>query len=121
MTNDGASVTSALKLVLGNRVTSGSVQVDSGAGYVDSDVRSKLIRTACWAMKQEGLRCQLIEGFGASDSRFFSDVFQVFDIGPVGDNLHGSNEWVSLSSIGKNSDFFLRLLKGLKQSPDDLT
>jgi len=121
MTNEGGPLRETIMKVLKPTLRSVSVDVSDGAGYVDSDPQSRLIRTASWALKQQGMRCQLIEGFGASDSRFFSRQAQVFDFGPLGENLHGANEWVLLHSIEENAKFFHRLIDGLVQDPTGFT
>lgn len=116
MTNDGASVKESMMHVLGDWDRLESVEVNSGAGYVDSDVNSRLIRAARIALDKVGIPVRLVEGFGASDSRYFADAGEgIFDFGPEGDNLHGPNEWVSISSIRQTADFYYELIATLLQ------
>ncbi|TFG05288.1 M20/M25/M40 family metallo-hydrolase [Candidatus Thorarchaeota archaeon] len=112
MTNDGSTVTSAIEAAAGEFVRFDSVTASSGIGYVESDRDSHLIQAAEIALEDVGIPFQLVEGFGGSDSRYFSGYgSDLFDFGPEGDNLHGPNEWVELSSIEKNAEFFYRLVE----------
>ncbi|MHA2378303.1 MAG: M20/M25/M40 family metallo-hydrolase [Candidatus Thorarchaeota archaeon] len=121
MTNDGESVKQAIQHSLNGKVDVFSLKVLPGAGYVETDPDSFLIRAAKWALKKENIRTRLIEGFGASDSRFFAGAgCELFDFGPRGGNTHGPNEWVSLSSIEENASFFYTLLEVLTRKPDAL-
>ncbi len=111
MTNDRDAVQNGFETALQGKVELYSIQVESGSGYVDSSLDSKLIRSAIWALRKEGIDYSVGEGYGASDSRYFIDPrVQVFDFGPRGDNVHGPNEWVSLTSIEQNAAFFQTLL-----------
>ncbi len=114
MTNDSDAVRDAFSKVLGVSDSLESLTVYSGAGYVDSPVDSPLIGAARSALVQVGIPVRLAEGFGASDSRHFATSgAQIFDFGPMGDNLHGPNEWVSLSSIVRTSRFYYELVRML--------
>ena len=120
MTNDSESVEEAFKQALLGRVDLFSLKTYRGAGFVNSNPKSKLIRAAEWALQKEGISYNLMEGYGASDSRFFADSSLVFDFGPIGGNLHGPNEWVSLKSIEEISDFYLSLIDVLVREPASL-
>ncbi len=114
MTNDNEAVKKAIEDAIEDKLELFSLRVSKGAGYVESDPNSRLIRAMKWALEKEGVSVQLIEGFGGSDSRYFAGQgSDVFDFGPEGDNLHGANEWVSLSSLQKNAEVFHRLLEVL--------
>ncbi|TXT57597.1 MAG: Succinyl-diaminopimelate desuccinylase [Candidatus Thorarchaeota archaeon] len=116
MTNDGDAVQAAFEKALQGKVENASVKVHAGIGYVDSPPDSELIQAAEWALRKENIRYKLIEGYGASDSRYFAGHgADVFDFGPRGGNLHGPNEWVSLESIQENARFFYTLAEGLSR------
>ncbi len=116
MTNDGSSIEVAFENALRSRVESFSVKAYGGKGYVNSDPNSKLIQAAESALQKEGIKYKLIEGYGASDSRYFAGKgSDLFDFGPRGDNLHGPNEWVSISSLKENARFFYALVKLLTE------
>ncbi|MHA1930614.1 MAG: M20/M25/M40 family metallo-hydrolase [Candidatus Thorarchaeota archaeon] len=118
MTNNGDEVYEAFERALKGRVDVLSIEVHAGIGFVDSDPDAPLMRAACWALEQEGIAYDVVEGFGGSDSRYFAGHgSDVFDFGPRGDNLHGSNEWVSLSSLEENARFFYRLIEVLAMDP----
>ena len=114
MTNDNEAVKKAIEDSIESKIDLFSLRVSSGAGYVESNPDSQIIRAMKWALAKEEVPVRLIEGFGGSDSRYFSGQgSDLFDFGPEGDNLHGANEWVSLSSIQKNTEVFYRLLEVL--------
>jgi succinyl-diaminopimelate desuccinylase len=116
MTNDGETVQKAIDEAIRGKLDLFSLKVNAGVGYVDSDPDSRLIRAAKWALEKEGIPVTVVEGFGGSDSRYFAgDRADVFDFGPRGDNLHGPNEWVSLSSLSENAEFFHTLVEVLSR------
>jgi succinyl-diaminopimelate desuccinylase len=111
MTNDEEAVKSAFENALKNRVDLFSLQVHPGIGYVDCNPDSQLIKAARWALEKEGITYRIIEGFGASDSRFFAgEGADLFDFGPIGDNIHGVNEWVSIESLRTTSEVYHTLI-----------
>ncbi|MFW9918369.1 MAG: M20/M25/M40 family metallo-hydrolase [Candidatus Thorarchaeota archaeon] len=121
MTNDGESIDRAFAKALKDRVDVFSLKVHGGIGYVNSDPNSKLIRAAEWALQKEGISYKLMEGYGASDSRYFAGKgADLFDFGPRGDNLHGPNEWVSLVSLEENARFFHSLIEVLARDPSPI-
>ncbi|MGQ4870951.1 MAG: M20/M25/M40 family metallo-hydrolase [Candidatus Thorarchaeota archaeon] len=114
MTNDSTSVRESIMALLEDWSDLESLEVHAGAGYVDNDPNSSLITAARRALKDLGLPVRLTEGFGASDSRHFAGTgASIFDFGVEGDNLHGPNEWVSISSISKTAEFFHHLIQVL--------
>ncbi len=113
MTNDKISVKRAFEMNLADILGNVEVSVVSGAGFVNVDVNSHLIRAAMNALERLSMNVVLTEGSGASDSRYFADSAELFDFGPIGLNLHGPNENVSLSSIIKNGEFYYELLREL--------
>jgi len=116
MTNDGESVKKSIEDAIRGHLEVFSLKVVGGVGYVESDPDSRLIKAMRWALDKEGVTYKLIEGFGGSDSRYFAGQgADLFDFGPEGDNLHGANEWVSLSSIQQNAEVFHTLLEVLSR------
>jgi succinyl-diaminopimelate desuccinylase len=114
MTNDNEEVERSIQEATKGKLEVFSLKVLSGAGYVDVDPDSRLIRAMKWALEKEGIFYSVIEGFGGSDSRYFaSQGVELFDFGPKGDNVHGPNEWVFLPSIIQNADAFHTLIEVL--------
>ena len=112
MTNDAEAVKASFQEAILGKLDVFSLTVHAGVGYVESDPSSRLIRAASFALKKMGIPVQLVEGFGGSDSRYFAgEGSDVFDFGPRGDNLHGANEWVSISSLSENAEFFFTLVE----------
>ena len=121
MTNDAEAVKAAFQEALKGLVDIFSLQVHAGIGYVDCDPDSHLIRATRWALEKEGIPYRIIEGFGGSDSRYFAgEGVDLFDFGPVGDNVHGANEWVSIKSIKENAEVFHTLIDVLIRKPGSL-
>ena len=121
MTNDDEAVKDAFQDALKNRVDLFSLQVYPGIGYVNCDPNSHLIKAARWSLEKEGIPYRILEGFGASDSRFFAgEGADLFDFGPLGDNVHGANEWVSIQSLQQNAEFFHTLIDVLIRKPGSL-
>ncbi|MDF1539391.1 MAG: M20/M25/M40 family metallo-hydrolase, partial [Candidatus Thorarchaeota archaeon] len=121
MTDDNEAVQDAFTKAISSKVELFSLRVPGSAGCVNSDPGSKLIRAAEWALKKEEINYKLMEGYGASDSRYFAGQgADVFDFGPRGNNLHGPNEWVSLSSIEENARFFYTLIEVLTRKPSPI-
>jgi succinyl-diaminopimelate desuccinylase len=119
MTNDDEAVKLAIENVLKGRVDLFSLQVHPGVGYVDCDPDSQLIRAARWTLEKEGIPYRIIEGFGASDSRYFAgEGADLFDFGPIGDNIHGVNEWVSIDSLRTTSEVYHTLIDVLLRKRD---
>ncbi len=116
MTNDAEQVMKGFENAIRGKLTVESIDVHAGIGYVDSDPDSRLIRAARKALEEESIFYSIVEGFGGSDSRYFAGHgSDVFDFGPRGNNLHGPNEWVSLSSLEENARFFECLLQVLAE------
>ncbi|MCK5237968.1 MAG: M20/M25/M40 family metallo-hydrolase [Candidatus Thorarchaeota archaeon] len=121
MTDDNETVQDAFTKAISEKVELYSIRVPQTAGCVNSDRNSRLIRAAEWSLKKEGIKYKVMEGYGASDSRYFAGhTADVFDFGPKGDNLHGPNEWVSLSSLEENARFFYSLIEVLSRDPSPL-
>ncbi len=121
ITADAEPVQAAFERALDGKVELYSLRVERGAGPVDSDPSSRLIRAAEWALQKEGIEYRLMEGFGASDSRYFADGrAEVFDFGPRGGNVHGPDEWVSLRSIEEDAAFYHMLIEVLLRGPAGL-
>jgi succinyl-diaminopimelate desuccinylase len=120
MTNDGEAVERSIQEAVRGKLDLFSLKVVGGAGYVDVDPNSRLIRAMKWALEKEGIFYNIIEGFGGSDSRYFAGQgAELFDFGPEGNNIHGPNEWVSLSSLRENANVFYTMIEVLtrKKSP----
>ncbi|UCE09787.1 MAG: M20/M25/M40 family metallo-hydrolase [Candidatus Thorarchaeota archaeon] len=110
MTNDAEAVHQSFEKSLEGRLDLFSMKVIPGPGFVDVDPDSRLIRAAKWALEKLGVFYQINEGFGASDSRYFAGQgAELFDFGPIGGNVHGTNEWVSLSSIEENAELYFMI------------
>jgi len=121
MTNDGEAVDAAFQDSLKGRVDYFSLKVHAGIGFVNCDPDSRLIRAARWALEKEGIPYRVVEGFGGSDSRYFApEGVDLFDFGPLGDNVHGANEWVSIESLKENATVFHTLVEVLFRRPSSI-
>lgn len=93
------------------------LEVRTGPGkYLNTPPTARLVREAVQALKDEGFSPEPIEGAGASDSRYFADIVaEAIDIGPIGEGVHGPNEWVDITSLKKLSRVFVRLAERLSR------
>jgi succinyl-diaminopimelate desuccinylase len=86
------------------------VEVRGGSGWLNTPEAAPIVARAVEALNELGIAASPIEREGASDSRFFSPLgVQAIDIGPLGGNMHGSDEYVLLSSLDTLSRFYARL------------
>jgi succinyl-diaminopimelate desuccinylase len=112
MTDDHEEVERSIEEAVKGKLDLFSLKVLAGAGYVDVDSNSRLIRSMRWALEKEGIYYIVAEGFGGSDSRYFArHGVELFDFGPEGNNIHGPNEWVLLSSIVANAKAFHTMIE----------
>ncbi len=84
-----------------------------GGGYSYTPKDSVLVNKAVEAAKLVGIDPTHIEQEGATDSRFFSNEqrkIPSIELGPLGGNIHGHNEWVDLNSISKVGRFYEQLV-----------
>lgn len=86
------------------------------AGYLFTHPDSPLVRATLEALGELGEEETLMEGPGASDSRFFTPYgVETIDFGPRGGNIHGPNEYVEIDSLKKLPEVYekvaLKLLR----------
>ncbi len=83
-------------------------------GYLYTPPISPLVKTFKNALEFMGEEPRLIEGAGASDSRYFTiHGVEAVDFGPRGGNIHGVNEFVEVSSLKKLPYIYLKVVKEL--------
>lgn len=91
------------------------IEVRSGHGYLYTNKNSILVRIAKQVLEEINVKPKIIELPGASDSRYFSPIgIECIDIGPIGGNIHGPNEWVELWSVIKLVKFYKKIPIALK-------
>jgi len=79
----------------------------------DSD-HEMVRRVQSIAQQVEGRNVELIREHGGTDARYFSEVgIPAFLYGPVGGDLHGKNEWVSIPSLLQQYEINMKLLQSL--------
>lgn len=93
--NEALAVVSSVlpaECILKETVSASPLQTDSNHHMVQ--------RIQSIAQRIEGRDIELIREHGGTDARFFSEAgIPAFLYGPVGGDLHGANEWVSVSSL----------------------
>lgn len=109
------AVEEALRSVVEAVLPEAELDVRAGPGkYLYTPPTARLVREALRALKEEGFSPEPIEGAGASDSRYFTDlVAEAIDIGPIGGNVHGPNEWVDIASLERLVRVYVGLAKSL--------
>lgn len=86
----------------------GPLQTDPADGQV-----KLLQRTASFVLKKSVI---IGRDHGASDARYFNRFnIPAFIYGPIGGDLHGANEWVSLKSLLQHIEINFLVLKELSQ------
>ncbi|MFX1475989.1 MAG: M20/M25/M40 family metallo-hydrolase [Promethearchaeota archaeon] len=116
MTTDTAAEEAAINAVLKEQLIGidYTLTVHMGKAYMNTPSTTRIVTTAQEIANQLGLDRSLIEMGGASDNRHFTDrPIEAIDFGPVGNNIHGPNEYVVLDSIPKVASFYTRLVKSL--------
>jgi len=118
MTIDGRAVEEALHTLMKESAPDLEYQIHvrMGPAYMQTSPKSRLVQTARKVAKQLGLEDEIIELAGATDTRHFADrPVEAIDYGPLGGNVHGSNEYVLLDSIPRTATFYTSLLRSLHQ------
>jgi succinyl-diaminopimelate desuccinylase len=91
-----------------------TIEVRWGGGYVWTPVDHVLVKEALSIATSHGLPAEAHEQEGATDSRYFSSMgIPCIDVGPVGENIHGNNEFVSVASISSVASFLAHLCRRL--------
>ena len=86
------------------------LEVRGGSGYLYTPREANIVKTASMVLESIDVKPRIIELPGASDSRYFSPLgVECIDIGPIGGNIHGPNEWVNLESLRKLVEFYRRI------------
>ena len=94
----------------------GDIGVRGSVGPVNTPEDSLLITKAKEIAKELQLSEKPIEMGGATDSRFFSALqIPAIEFGPLGGNVHGSNEYVEIRSLEIVRDFYLKLVQILER------
>lgn len=113
--SDAEAVEEALREVVNAVLPEAYLEVRTGPGkYLNTPPTARLVQEALNALMEEGFNPEPIEGAGASDSRYFTDkVREAIDMGPIGGNVHGPNEWVDISSLERLTRVYARLAERL--------
>ncbi len=100
MLNDKDVVESIFSSILEKRLSNFQVEVKCSGHYVYTPKDAPLVTAARSVLERHRLNPRCLERGGATDGRHFaSEGVEVIDLGPVGGNLHGSNEWVEKRSL----------------------
>ncbi len=91
-----------------------NVEVRGRPAYLYTETEAELVKTFVKVLEELGVKFELGEGAGASDSRYYSPKgIQAVDFGPLGGNVHGPNEWVDLNSLKILPDIYHRVVTNL--------
>ncbi len=113
MTINKDSIREVLDHVLENSLQSKyELTVKGGKGYLYTDPKSSLVKWAQEVSRKLGLPDKPVEAGGASDSRYYSPRgVESIDYGPLGGNIHGPNEYVSIIHLYKTVEFYKELAR----------
>ncbi len=107
MALDRRAVEEGLRTVLDEVLGDYDLRVSGGSGWLYTPRGSRLVELALKVQAELGLPEEPIEAGGASDSRYFSPKgVEAFDYGPLGGNIHGPDEYVSLEHLEKAVSFY---------------
>ena len=109
------AVEEVLRSVVDAMLPGAGLEVRTGPGeYLNTPPIARLVNEALKALREEGFSPEPVEGAGASDSRYFTDIVaEAIDMGPIGGNVHGPNEWVDIASLERLSRVFAKLARRL--------
>ncbi len=114
MTNDKDEVKRILKSILEKHLSAFDITTKCSGHFIYTPENAPLVRAARTVLEQNNLTPQLLERGGATDGRHFATQgAQVIDLGPIGGNLHGSNEWVDKDSLLKLVELYATLPQAL--------
>ncbi len=115
ISDDAESVKAAVRQAVEDYVGEGvEVAIESHGGYLLTPRDSRLVNEALVVLRSLGVEPRVAEMAGASDSGHFSPLgMEVIDFGPLGGNIHGPDEYVSLSSLKLTARFYLELANRL--------
>ncbi len=107
MTLDRSAVEEGLRAVLDEVLGDYDLRVSGGSGWLYTPRSSRLVSLALNVQAELGLPREPVEAGGASDSRYFSPRgVEAIDYGPLGGNIHGPDEYVSLEHLEKAVSFY---------------
>lgn len=88
-----------------------SVTCAGSAGYFNTPDDHILVRSASDVLKTHNMLSRPCEQEGASDARYASmHAIPVIDLGPLGGEVHGSNEWIDLKSLKRFASIYEELV-----------
>ncbi|MBY8999735.1 MAG: M20/M25/M40 family metallo-hydrolase [Candidatus Heimdallarchaeota archaeon] len=96
------------------------IDLKGSIGPVETPKESPLIQKSIKVAQAMNLSPEPIEMGGATDSRWFSYLgIPTIEFGPLGGNVHGSNEYVEISSLERVSKFYQKLYIELTKVVDE--
>ncbi len=114
MSMDRSAVEEDLRRVLDEVLGDYALELSGGSGWLYTPRSARLVGLALSVQRSLGLPGEPIEAGGASDARFFSPRgVEAIDYGPLGGNIHGPDEHVSLEHLGKAVLFYRRIAEAI--------
>ena len=114
MSNDAKEIERYFKKIAEKYSIVGNIEVIGSVGPVNTPITSPLIKESIQVAKGMNLSSIPIEMGGATDSRFFSTYnIPTIEFGPLGNNVHGANENVKISSLEIVRKFYYELITEL--------
>ena len=100
---------------LGTLANEAEVTCSGTSGYFHTSIENPLVTTASKVLEKYSLPSEACEQEGASDARYVPGI-PVIDLGPKGGNIHGSNEFIDLSSMKLFSSIYEEIVTSLLTS-----
>jgi succinyl-diaminopimelate desuccinylase len=90
------------------------VSCTGSAGYFHTPANHVLVKIVSEVLKSHRMISIPCEQEGASDARYASKYgVPVIDLGPLGGEIHGSNEWIDLDSLDKFALIYEEIIRKL--------
>ncbi len=114
MTTNKRALDNSIRGVLREVLPDAEASIKGGSGYLYTPNSSTIVKKAIVINKSLGLCKEPVEGAGASDSRYFSPKgVEAIDYGPLGENIHGPDEFVYISHLYKSIKFYRKMAESL--------
>jgi len=102
----------AFKHKLDKLATEAEITCPGSSGYFHTSIYNSLVKSASMVLEKYSLPSEACEQEGASDARYTCGI-PVIDLGPKGGNIHGSNEFIDLSSMKLFSSIYEEIVTSL--------
>ena len=110
MSNNNDDVEQYFRKFVETSYVTSEINIKGSIGPVETPKNSLLIQKSTKIAREMNLSPEPIEMGGATDSRWFSYLgIPTIEFGPLGGNVHGSNEYIEIASLETARNFYQKL------------